>query len=478
MYHPGDDKSINFAPGVARGAGSFHGMTAQAAVQFANKHIVSPGRTLAAAVGAVKGKLGLAAVEQLPVDHGRHSPLNADVGVLVHSKIHLVGDDPADGVLVERIAPAGAVAAGGQFPHNVSGGSPGGVLLKDVPHGGGLLLVDAVVLVRPDVVAKAAVAAQGNALERAFPLTAAEFLRQLGGVILGQGFHQTLNDNTLWAVYHRLGGIQNLDPVLPQAGLVDDGVVAAAGEAVCFPADHSVEEVTVAVGDHLLERRAAVALAGNVAVDILMGASFKVVNVAPMVLINVLDPNKHKKNLDEKTVQINSGVAVLEEKGVLLDKLVVKAESATLTAGTDYTAAFDDNGYVNIVVIPGGAGKSATSLTVSGVQIDPSAVTPADIVGAVSAAGVESGMECIRMIFPKLNMVPGILIAPGWSENAIVSAGLQASLEIVTDQNKKQDDRLTELEKAPGAFGNKLWWTVIAALISGIVAYELAAFLH
>ena len=122
-------------------------------------------------------------------------------------------------------------------------------------------------------------------------------------------------------------------------------------------------------------------------------------NVAPMVLINVLDPNKHKKNLTEKTVQINSGVAVLEEKGVLLDKLVVKAASATLTAGTDYTAAFDDNGYVNIVVIPGGAGKSATSLTVSGVQIDPSAVTPADIVGAVSAAGVESGMECIRMIF-------------------------------------------------------------------------------
>ena len=157
-----------------------------------------------------------------------------------------------------------------------------------------------------------------------------------------------------------------------------------------------------------------------------MGASFKVVNVAPMVLINVLDPNKHKKNLTEKTVQINSGVAILEEKGVLLDKLVVKAASATLTAGTDYTAAFDDNGYVNIVVIPGGAGKSATSLTVSGVQIDPSAVTPADIVGAVSAAGVESGMECIRMIFPKLNMVPGILIAPGWSENAIVSAGLQA----------------------------------------------------
>ena len=157
-----------------------------------------------------------------------------------------------------------------------------------------------------------------------------------------------------------------------------------------------------------------------------MGASFKVVGVSPMILINVLDPNKHKKNLPEKTVQVNDGVAVVEEKDILLDKLTVKAEETPLAAGTDYTAAFDDNGYVNIVVIPGGAGDSATSLTVSGVQIDPTAVTPADIVGAVTADGVESGMEVIRQIFPKLNMTPGILLAPGWSENALVSAGLQA----------------------------------------------------
>lgn len=52
------------------------------------------------------------------------------------------------------------------------------------------------------------------------------------------------------------------------------------------------------------------------------------------------------------------------------------------------------------------------------------------------------------------------------------------NLEIVTAQNKKQDDRLTALEKAPGVFGNKLWWAAIAAFVSGFVAYELAAFLH
>ena len=81
---------------------------------------------------------------------------------------------------------------------------------------------------------------------------------------------------------------------------------------------------------------------------------------------------------------------------------------------------------MTIAIIPGGKAASATSLTVSGVQIDPDAVTAADIVGGVNAKGVETGMEVIRQIYPALNMTPGILLAPGWSENATVAAGLQA----------------------------------------------------
>lgn len=157
-----------------------------------------------------------------------------------------------------------------------------------------------------------------------------------------------------------------------------------------------------------------------------MGACFKVMGVAPVILINVLDPNKHKKNMTETTVQVNNGVATVAQKDILLDKLVVKSASTALTAGTDYTAAFDDDGYVSIAIIPGGKAASATNLTVSGVQIDPTAVTAADIVGGVNAKGVETGMEVIRQIYPALNMTPGILLAPGWSENATVAAGLQA----------------------------------------------------
>ena len=54
-----------------------------------------------------------------------------------------------------------------------------------------------------------------------------------------------------------------------------------------------------------------------------ISANFSVVGIAPMVLINVLDPAKHKIAITGGTVQVNDGVAVLEETGVLLEGLTV-----------------------------------------------------------------------------------------------------------------------------------------------------------
>ena len=74
-----------------------------------------------------------------------------------------------------------------------------------------------------------------------------------------------------------------------------------------------------------------------------ISANFSVVGIAPMVLINVLDPAKHKVAITGGTVQVNDGVAVLEETGVLLEGLTVKSGSNTLTAGTDYKLAYENN---------------------------------------------------------------------------------------------------------------------------------------
>lgn len=158
-----------------------------------------------------------------------------------------------------------------------------------------------------------------------------------------------------------------------------------------------------------------------------ISASFQVMGVAPMVLINVLDPAKHKKALAETEVQINSGVAVLEVQGVLLDGLVVKAGDTALTADEDFTTAWNSDGTLNIVVIPGGNAAKATALTVSGNQLDPSMVTDAEIVGSVDVnTGKETGMEVLRQVYPLLSMIPGLVIAPRFSKHPTVAAALQA----------------------------------------------------
>lgn len=163
-----------------------------------------------------------------------------------------------------------------------------------------------------------------------------------------------------------------------------------------------------------------------------ISANFSVVGVAPMVLINVLDPAKHKTALTQTSVQVNDGVAVIEEVGVLLAGLTIKNETTLLNDGTDYTTTWNDDGTLNIVLISGGAGDNATTLTVSGNKIDPSKVTAADIVGGVNAStGAETGLEVVRQVYPKLSMTPGILLAPRFSADATVAAALQAKTKSI-----------------------------------------------
>lgn len=165
-----------------------------------------------------------------------------------------------------------------------------------------------------------------------------------------------------------------------------------------------------------------------------MYATGNLYQVSPVVYINVLDPDTHKAALTEATITVEDLQAVVKTEGVLKKNFVVKVPGAsvgddptTLTPGTDYSLSFDDNGYMVITLTATGAGAAATSLLVSGYKLDPSAVTSSDIIGSVNpSTGVEKGMEVIRQIYPKLGVVPGILIAPGWSQIATVGLALAA----------------------------------------------------
>ena len=199
---------IVFITGVAGAADALHRAGAQAAEKLAGQQIVGaliPAGT--AAAGAVIGKLLLAAVEQITVDHGGNTTFNADIGILINTEIHLIGDNAQDRIFIELVTAGSAYLAGVEVSHDLSGGVPGGVLLEDIADSGSLLLIDAVMLICADVIAEGTVAAQGDALHSTFALAAAKLLGQLGTIVFCEGLHQAFQNNALGAIYDGLGGI-------------------------------------------------------------------------------------------------------------------------------------------------------------------------------------------------------------------------------------------------------------------------------
>jgi uncharacterized protein len=161
-----------------------------------------------------------------------------------------------------------------------------------------------------------------------------------------------------------------------------------------------------------------------------MDSHFSKFNMAPVVFVNVLDPATHKTSVPETSIPHTNKVSKIDEEGVLLDSLVVKLTSGgpELTKGTDYLAAFDENGKVVLTALTGGSiPGSQTSLVVSYDKLVPDAVTSTDIIGGVDGStGEYTGLELVNKVFPMFRLVPGQILAPGWSHDPVVAAVMKA----------------------------------------------------
>ena len=157
--------------------------------------------------------------------------------------------------------------------------------------------------------------------------------------------------------------------------------------------------------------------------------------VAPVVFINVLDLTKNKKNFSEEVVDVVQNQATLKKKGVIRKGLTVKkgsAEFTNLTIDTDYTLSYDADGYLVVTLTAAGAEKAAGSVKIGGDVVDASTITKKEIIGAVDpVTGAESGIQLVRQVYPKFGVVPGFVLAPGFSHEAEVGAALSASAELI-----------------------------------------------
>lgn len=150
-----------------------------------------------------------------------------------------------------------------------------------------------------------------------------------------------------------------------------------------------------------------------------MYACFMLYSVAPVVFINVLDPEKHFTEVTEQTCQINDNSIVIEDD-VIVSTLEIKVSEETVDK-EKYDASWADGK----LVINFTEAKEGTA-QVSYHKADPEKVTKDDIIGKLdTATGKRSGAELIKSIFPRLGAVPFIITAPGWTTDDTVTAVLK-----------------------------------------------------
>jgi len=153
---------------------------------------------------------------------------------------------------------------------------------------------------------------------------------------------------------------------------------------------------------------------------------FELYGASPAVLINVLDPAVHKETVTNESIPMNVGISTIQVEGILLPSLQVKLieNGDVLEKDTDYTAAFNDDGHIFVSAISGGKiGAGQNTIIVTYDKLKPTAITQAEIIGGVNGTtGAYTGLELINRVFPLLRLVPGLILAPGWSQNPTVAA--------------------------------------------------------
>lgn len=158
-------------------------------------------------------------------------------------------------------------------------------------------------------------------------------------------------------------------------------------------------------------------------------SQFALFAMCPCVLINVLDPSKHKEVITPADFTISDGMANLGQDVILANGLTFEA-SANYTAGTDYSTGYDSDGNAILSVISGGRLAGLNKIKVGFTRLKPSLVTAYDIIGGIDAnTDDKTGFELVNSVFPKFRLVPGLLGAPKWSTKPEIAAVMRAKAD-------------------------------------------------
>lgn len=157
---------------------------------------------------------------------------------------------------------------------------------------------------------------------------------------------------------------------------------------------------------------------------------FKLFGMQPAIFVNLLDPETMYTAVAAADISLSNHKLTLDAEALDDDNLVVKAQGGAGNAyvkDTDYAVYVDAEGLVTIEVLADGACYNASKLNVAYRKVTPASVT----VNSVAA-----GLESIDLCMTGLGIVPDLICAPGFSENASVSAVMAAKADSINGMFK------------------------------------------
>lgn len=149
-------------------------------------------------------------------------------------------------------------------------------------------------------------------------------------------------------------------------------------------------------------------------------SAFMLYKIAPVFVVNVLDPTKHRteKKATNYTPVENRVELPLE---VIADSVEVEGK----TEGQDYEVFYTDTACIVEFTT-----DTTGEIKVSSMSVDPSQVTKSDVIGGhdVTTHAIK-GLELIDSVFPKYTIAPDLIMCPNWSHDPEVAAVMSAKGE-------------------------------------------------
>ena len=145
-----------------------------------------------------------------------------------------------------------------------------------------------------------------------------------------------------------------------------------------------------------------------------IGAHFdnKLGNIGPIYVVNVLDPDKHRKaEATQFTVSFTNGVAEFVSDTVILDTIALgeKVQDVDFTVSYNFTSG-------KVILTSIASTQLEGQLSGSYFEVDTTAITEDDIIGA-EVDGVYSGIKAVSLLYTKENQVANLLSCLKYNTN-------------------------------------------------------------